>query len=94
MSSIQSVKNQIQTLIDNANATTGNSDTTLTTAQASLIEGYGQGSSSNMFGIRHSENVSFYFYPVLPVLKIESNAINRITSNNISHATHVAIITE
>lgn len=47
MSTIQSVKNQIQTLIDNANATTGKGDTNLTTAQNSLIEGYGQGGSGS-----------------------------------------------
>lgn len=58
MSTIQSVKNQIQTLIDNANATTGKGDTNLTTAQNSLIEGYGQGGGGGGFS-GHS-NVLMY----------------------------------
>lgn len=43
MSDINTLKTQIQSLIDNANATTGNSDTNLTDGVNALIEGYGQG---------------------------------------------------
>lgn len=55
MSTIQSVKNQIQTLIDNANATTGKGDADLTTAQASLIDGYGKGGGGGSETIKFSE---------------------------------------
>jgi hypothetical protein len=41
MSSLASIKTQIQALITLANATTGNNDTDLTTCVNSLIEGYG-----------------------------------------------------
>ena len=41
MSSLASIKTQIQSLITLANATTGNNDTTLTACVNSLIEGYG-----------------------------------------------------
>lgn len=45
MSNIQTVKAQIQTLINSANATTGNADTNLTDGVNALISGYGQGGS-------------------------------------------------
>lgn len=48
MSTMESVKAQIRTLIDNANETTGNSDATLTDAMNSLMSGYGQGGSSDL----------------------------------------------
>ena len=44
MSSLASIKTQIQTLITLANNTTGNSDTSLTACVNSLIAGYGQSS--------------------------------------------------
>ena len=44
MSTPITVKTQIQALINNANAKTGNNDTDLTTAVNSLIDGYGGGS--------------------------------------------------
>lgn len=43
MSTPQSIKTQIQNLIDTANAKTGNDNTDLTTAVDSLVEGYGGG---------------------------------------------------
>lgn len=43
MSTAQSVKTQIQSLIDSANITTGNNDATLTDAVDHLVEGFGQG---------------------------------------------------
>lgn len=43
MSTPITIKTQLQTLIDNANTVTGNSDTDLTTAVDSLISGYGGG---------------------------------------------------
>lgn len=43
MATADSVKAKIQGLIDTANATTGNTDTDLTTAVGSLVAGYGQG---------------------------------------------------
>ena len=45
MSNMNTVKAQIQSLIDSANATTGNADTNLTDGVNALISGYGQGSS-------------------------------------------------
>lgn len=45
MSDFNSVKAQIQSLIDSANATTGNTDTNLTDGVNALIGGYGQGES-------------------------------------------------
>lgn len=46
MSTIQSIKGQLQELIDSANATTGNADTNLTDGVNSLIEGYGSGGTT------------------------------------------------
>ena len=43
MSDFKSIKNQIQTLIDRANDTTGKTDTNLTDGVNALIEGYGKG---------------------------------------------------
>lgn len=40
MSTFQTVKSQLQTLVDNANAVTGKNDANVTDAQASLIDGY------------------------------------------------------
>lgn len=47
MSTMESVKAQIRTLIDNANAVTGNTDTDLTTAIGSLIEKANSGGGSS-----------------------------------------------
>lgn len=44
MSDINTIKTQLQTLIDNANDVTGKNDLDLTSAHASLINGYGTGS--------------------------------------------------
>ena len=46
MSNIQSVKTQIQNLINMANSTTNKQDTDLTTAVSSLVSGYGSGGGS------------------------------------------------
>ena len=46
MSTIQTVKTQIQSLIDLANTTTGNQDTNLTDGVNALVGGYGQGGSA------------------------------------------------
>ena len=43
MSTPESIKNQLMTLIGQANAVTGNTDTDVTGAVASLIAGFGQG---------------------------------------------------
>lgn len=58
------VKTQIQSLIDLANTTTGNTDTNLTDGVNALIGGYGQGSGSgssggNMIAIRHIDVTKF-----------------------------------
>lgn len=45
MATAESVKAQLQSLIDSANAATGNEDTDLTTAMAALIAGFGRGDS-------------------------------------------------
>ena len=47
MSDINTVKAQIQSLIDLANTTTGNQDTNLTDGVNALISGYGQGGSGS-----------------------------------------------
>lgn len=57
MSTIQTVKTQIQSLIDLANTTTGNTDTNLTDGVNALVSGFGQGGSG---GMKNGYNVSFY----------------------------------
>ena len=47
MSNIQTVKAQIQSLLDLANTTTGNNDTNLTDGVNALVEGFGQGGSGS-----------------------------------------------
>ena len=46
MSTIQTVKTQIQSLIDLANTTTGNQDTNLTDGVNALVSGFGSGGGS------------------------------------------------
>lgn len=48
MSTPQTVKAQIKSLIATANATTGNTDTNLTSAVGSLVEGFGQGGEDTL----------------------------------------------
>ncbi|MGN0787141.1 MAG: hypothetical protein ACI4OB_07090 [Christensenellales bacterium] len=48
MATAESVKLKIQGLISNANATTGNTDATLTDAVASLIAGFGTGGGAGL----------------------------------------------
>lgn len=50
MSDFSTIKAQIQELIDNANAATGNADTNLTSAVGALIIGYGVGGSAETPG--------------------------------------------
>lgn len=50
MSTPESIKNQLRALIAQANATTGKSDADVSTAQLSLISGYGQGGSGGSGG--------------------------------------------
>ena len=57
MSNIQTVKAQIQTLIDLANTTTSRQDTNLTDGVNALVEGFGQGGSD---GIEGGYDVTFY----------------------------------
>ena len=49
MATIEQVKNQMQTLLNNANATTGKTDTTLTNGVNSLINGFGGSGTFSMF---------------------------------------------
>lgn len=49
MATAESVKAQLTALLAQANDTTGKTDANLTAAIASLISGFGQGSSSGMF---------------------------------------------
>ena len=62
MSDFNSIKAQIRTLIDSANATTGNADTNLTDSVNALIGGYGQGGSSggSLEGLENGYDVMFY----------------------------------
>ena len=60
MSNIQSVKAQIQSLINKANETTGNTDTNLTDGVNALVEGFGQGGSDSDDG----DFVTVVFYDV------------------------------
>lgn len=55
----EKVKTQIVNLIENANATTGNTDTTLTDGVNALIEGYGKNSEPLLQDITINENGSY-----------------------------------
>ena len=55
MSTPDSIKAQIQSLISTANTTTGKSDTDLTAAITSLISGYGGGGDVAYNGLRYNE---------------------------------------
>ena len=59
MSTPDSIKAQIQNLISTANATTGKSDTNLTTAITSLISGYGGSGDVTYNGLRYNEGTSY-----------------------------------
>ena len=59
MSDINTVKAQIQSLINLANTTTGNSDTNLTDGVNALVSGYGQGGGS-LEGLENGYDVMFY----------------------------------
>ena len=56
MVNFENIKQQVQKLIDEANAKTGKSDADLTGAVGSLVEGYGAGSD---VGIIMAETVAF-----------------------------------
>lgn len=56
-----SIRSKIQSLITAANAETGESDTTLTDAVQTLVDGYGQGGSSLPTGMTHIGSGSFTF---------------------------------
>lgn len=58
MSTIQTVKTQIQSLINLANTTTGNTDTNLTDGVNALVSGYGQGGSGSSGGINTKTIIS------------------------------------
>ena len=63
MSTIQTVKTQIQSLIDLANTTTGNTDTNLTDGVNALVSGYGQGGdlpTDTLVGLENGYDVMFY----------------------------------
>ena len=60
MSNFSTIKNQIQELIDLANATTGKTDEDLTTALNSLMSGYGSGSDSGGGSATDSLNLMDY----------------------------------
>ena len=61
MSDINTVKAQIQSLIDLANTTTGNQDTNLTDGVNALVGGYGQGGSGgSLEGLENGYDVMFY----------------------------------
>ena len=76
MSTPVTVKTQIQALINNANAKTGNNDTDLTTAVNSLIDGYGSGTSGDY--LQYVNTVSFNDFNLFGKTKVE------LTFNNIS----------
>ena len=57
MSTAQSVKTQIQSLIDQANAKTGRTDTDLTSAVGMLVSGYGSGSSGKINHLALATNI-------------------------------------
>lgn len=64
MSDINTVKAQIQSLIDLANTTTGNTDTNLTDGVNALVGGYGQGGiqlpEDMLEGLENGYDVMFY----------------------------------
>ena len=69
MSTPQSVKTQIQSLIDTANETTGNNDATLTDAVGALVDGYGSGEGSGE--VKESPNLFVYPYNSFMVNGVE-----------------------
>lgn len=83
MSDINTVKAQIQSLIDLANTTTGNQDTNLTDGVNALVSGYGKGGSSNVFGVKLG-NANTSLYQVQPILSVTIEE-NRIVENNLYH---------
>ena len=72
MSDINTVKAQIQSLIDLANTTTGNTDTNLTDGVNALVGGYGQGGS---------ESVPSDMHEVVFVSDTEKSAIFYVQNN-------------
>lgn len=59
MSTVDTVKTQIQKLIDNANAKTGRSDSDLTTAHEALLGGYGVGGEPTLQDKTITENGTY-----------------------------------
>ena len=62
MSTPQTVKAQIQSLIDQANATTGNEDTDLTSAVGALVSGFGQGGSGEDESVLTYKHLGSIYY--------------------------------
>ena len=61
MSTPTTVKAQLRLLLNNANETTGNTDTNLTDGVNALVSGYGQGGSSgSLEGLENGYDVMFY----------------------------------
>lgn len=92
MATAESVKAKIQGLITTANATTGSSDTDLTTAVNALVSGYGQGGgdsddvlnaliarSSSLTSIT-TDAVSFGTYAFFGCLKLETIDARKVQS--------------
>lgn len=76
MATADGVKNKIQGLIDSANATTGNTDTDLTTAVDALIAGFGAGSTgvSLESGELTTTSANFYGFTI-PVTSKKSHVV-------------------
>ena len=86
MITAQSVKTQIQSLIDQANAKTGGTDTDLTSAVGTLVAGYGQGEST--------ENI-VDITPLIGKVEFSSNALKTYTDDislNLVNAITIASI--
>ena len=88
MSSLNQIKSQVIKLINNANNTTGKSDTNLTNAQDTLIDGYGEGNDKAIIEGTlvnfKNDNVSsikkYCFYNDQTINSVESSSVTSIGS--------------
>ena len=77
MSRLENVKTKLRELIDKSNATTGNTDTDLTTAVDALVEGYGKGEETPT----QEKTVDITENGTTEVLPDEGFALSKVTVN-------------
>lgn len=92
MATADGVKDKIRRLINTANATTGKTDVTLTTAVNSLVEGFGQGGGSNdlLHAILTGTLKELSLGPDYPQIKEYAFAAQKVLESvDFSHVTHI-----